>query len=463
MNREIADLALIGGKLVLPDGVRNGSVTIRDGLIEKIVFNADKTPTTRNVRDVGGAYVLPGLIDSHVHFRTPGLTHKETWESGSRAAVAGGVTTVIDMPNTAPYFADPRELSARISHAAGRSLVDFAFHLGVTSESIDSLEGVDPTVVPSVKVFLAGHHTAKHILREESDLDRLFRVAARNKLQLTLHAEDQATLDLLTVARGEPQTLGEHERTYARDAAVVSISRVIRLVERYGTQAHILHVSSADEVELLETAIQSGLPITFEITSHHLTFTTEDEQLGAFGKLRPALRTQRDRERLWQAILDGTAATIGSDHAPHTREEKSVVFADAPPGFPGVQELAPAFLSGLREVATHLGPDRHMQLLARLASEMPAKLFGLDDRKGSLVEGRDADVVVLSPTRPWHVSPATIYAHCGWSAYDGRTLFGAAMLTLRRGGVIYDGGTFGEPDGAWLKCRQRDGSRISGM
>ena len=452
MIHKLADLAILGGKLVLPDGVRHGAVTIRDGLIDRIVCHPDQPPMARTIRDVGGAYVLPGLMDSHVHFRSPGFTHKETWSSGSRAAAAGGVTTVIDMPNVIPHFADIRDLPGRIENVAGHSLVDFTFHLGVTPESIDALGGVDPSLVPSVKVFLAGHHTARHIIHEDSDLDRLFRVAARTGLILTLHAEDQATLDRLTSARGEPRTLGEHEQIYARAAALVSILRLMRLVERYGTRVHILHVSSAEEVELLVSAATLGLPMTFEVTSHHLTFTTADERLGTLGKLRPALRTRRDRERLWQAVLEGTVATIGSDHAPHTRAEKSVPFADAPPGFPGVQELAPAFLAGLREVAPQLGPDRHVQLLAQLASEMPAKLFGLSDRKGTLIAGRPADIVVLSPNRPWHVIPQTIHAHCGWSSYEGRTLFGAPTLTIRNGHIVYERGHFGEPDGRWLHC-----------
>ena len=456
MNDDIADLALIGGKLVLPDGVHEGCVTIRAGLIDDVIVGSASHPAAKEILSVGGAYVLPGLIDSHVHFRTPGLTHKETWEAGSRAAAAGGVTTVIDMPNTLPHYCDPRALPERLTQICGRSLVDFAFHLGVTSDSISLLEAVDPAVVPSVKVFMSGHHTARHVISEDEALALLFKIAARRKLQLTIHSEDQAILDLLSAQHNASETLADHEHTYARSAALVSTSRVIQLIERYGTKAHILHVSSSEEVDLLEAAGKSGLPITFEITSHHLTFSTEDEHLGSFGKLRPAIRHTSDRERLWQAILDGTAASIGSDHAPHTRAEKSVRFADAPPGLPGVQELAPAFLTGLRHVAPQLSGDQCVQLLTRLASKMPATLFGLDHRKGAIIKGHDADITLLSLNRSWSVNSDTIYAHCGWSAYQERTLTGVPMLTLRRGAVIYDDGQFGEPTGRLLECRHCD-------
>src|SRR5262245_30397458 len=177
-QREPAELALVGGKLVLPGGVRDGALTIRNGLIDQIVLSPEAPPPAQAVRDVGGAYVLPGLIDSHVHFRNPGMSHKERWFAASRAAVAGGVTTVIDMPNTAPYYSDPRDLPKRIAGVEGQSLVDFAFHLGVSADSVDRLEEANPAATPSVKVFLAGHHTARHIFREDADLERLFRVAA---------------------------------------------------------------------------------------------------------------------------------------------------------------------------------------------------------------------------------------------------------------------------------------------
>jgi len=306
--------------------------------------------------------------------------------------------------------------------------------------------------VPSVKAFLAGHHTAPHVIRAPGDLEHLFRVAARRGLLLTLHAEDQGVLDLLT-AGPEPRSLVEHERTFSRSAALVCLGRVLDLVTRHGTRTHVLHVSSEEEVDLLVAAAAAGLPITFEATGHHLMFTAaEAAPLGAFLKLRPAIRTERDRARLWRAILDGSVTTIGSDHAPHTRAEKNVPFAAAPPGLPGVQELMPALLTGLRLAAPSLDTDRQMLLLARLGAAAPARLFGLDQRKGSLRAGLDADLAVVSPGE-WRLARASIHSLCGWSGYEGRALRGAVRLTLRRGRVAYDRGRFGEPDGAWVGPR----------
>jgi dihydroorotase len=227
--------------------------------------------------------------------------------------------------------------------------VDFRFHLGVAGDDPSPLLEVGPREATSVKVFLAGHHTAPNVVRDPVALERVFRTAAEAGLRLLLHAEDDGVFALLDRWRGAPTCYAEYERHRPRSGAISAVARVLELVERHGTAVHVLHVSTAEEADLLTAAAHVGMPVTFELTPHHLSFTAADTQrLGARVRLSPAIREPADRSRLWQAVLDGHAATLGSDHAPHSRAEKLRPPADAPPGLPGVQEMATVVHTGLR-------------------------------------------------------------------------------------------------------------------
>ncbi|TCO56076.1 dihydroorotase [Actinocrispum wychmicini] len=448
----VIDLAVLG-RVVTPDGARDGAVLVSGGRISAILPTA---PDGVRVIDARGRYVLPGLIDSHVHFRTPGLEHKEDWEHGSRAAVVGGVTTVIDMPNTVPPGLDEAALCAKADLVAGRSLVDFRFHLGADPQRPELLAEVDPSVATSAKVFMAGHHTAPTVVRDAEQLEKIFAHAAAGNVRLVLHAEDEAVFDLLDQWRGtDPQEYSDYERWRPRTGAISAVAQVLALVRRHGTKTHILHVSTAEEADLLAAAHATGLPVTFEVTGHHLSFIDRDTlRGGARTRLSPAIRGQADQDRLWTALYSGEAATVGSDHAPHTRTEKTRPIADAPPGIPGVQELATAVWTGMRRRRPDEHPDVAAGRLARCLGAAPADLFGLPG-KGRLEPGADADLVVFDPDQRWMFSAEDVRSKCGWSAYEGWSMTGRVLTTIRAGEVLWDDErkTFGPATGRWLGTR----------
>jgi dihydroorotase len=447
----VPELVVSGRRLVTPYGVRPGHVLISGGRITAVT-GPGAAPAAAGHLDAGQHYVLPGLIDSHVHFRTPGLTHKEDWEHGSRAAVRGGVTTVLDMPNTVPPTLDPQALSDKARLVRGRSLVDFRFHIGVDPARPRLLADLDPSVATSAKVFMAGHHTAPTVVRDPAVLEQTFAAAAEAGLQLVLHAEDDGLFALLDAWWGEPAGYLDYERRRPRSGSIVAVAKVVELVRRHGTRAHILHLSSAEEADLVCAAQAAGHPVTFEVTGHHLSFTDEDtRRLGARTRLSPSIRSRADQDRLWRALAQGQLATLGSDHAPHTAREKTRSPAASPPGLPGVQELAVAVWTGMRRRWPEEDPDVAVTRLVRHLSQTPAELFRLPG-KGRIAPGADADLVFFAPDTPWMFSAHDVESKCGWSAYEGWTFAGRVERTLRAGRTVWDAssGTFGGYDGRLL-------------
>ncbi|MFC8370547.1 dihydroorotase family protein [Streptomyces sp. CB02400] len=444
------ELVVSGRRLVTPQGVRPGHVCVTGGRITAVT-DTDPGPAATRL-DAGEHYVLPGLIDSHVHFRTPGLTHKEDWEHGSRAAVRGGVTTVMDMPNTVPPTLTPETASAKAALVDGHSLVDYRFHLGLDPDRPELLADLDARVATSVKIFMAGHHTAPTVVRDPDQLEKAFAAAAQGGVQLVLHAEDDGLFALLDSWWGEPGSYLEYEARRPRTGGIVAVAKVLELVRRHGTRAHILHLSSAEEADLVCAARAAGLPVTFEVTGHHLSFTDKDtRRLGARTRLSPSIRGTGDQDRLWRALRDGQVATLGSDHAPHTVEEKTRGVAQSPPGLPGVQELAVAVWTGMRRRWPEEHPDVAAVRLVRHLSARPAELFRLPG-KGRLEAGADADLVFLAPDVPWMLSAGDVESKCGWSAYEGWTFTGRIERTLRAGRTVWDAstGSYGAHDGRLL-------------
>lgn len=448
-----ADLVVLGKKLVTPEGVRPGHLLISGGRIAQISDCAAPLPSGVPRVDAGDHYVLPGLIDSHVHFRTPGLTHKEDWEHGSRAAVAGGITTVIDMPNTVPPALTMDAVREKADLVRGHSLVDYRFHIGVDPERPELLLDLDPAVAVSAKLFMAAHHTAPIVVRDPEQLEKAFAAAAQGGVQLVLHAEDGGLFSLLDDWWGEPEHYLDYDARRPRSGGIAAVANVLGLVRRHGTKAHILHLSSAEEADLVSAARAAGLPVSFEVTAHHLSFTSTDaRRLGARIRLAPAIRGQADQDRLWEALRAGQATTIGSDHAPHTTAEKARSVSQSPPGLPGVQELAVATWTGMRRRWPREDPDIAISRLAQYLSASPAQLFGLS-RKGGLTPGKDADLVFFAPDDTWMLSASDVLSKCGWSAYEGWTMTGRVVRTMRRGAVVFTAGSaaFGSYDGEWVR------------
>lgn len=454
MGRLSEDLVVRGGRVVTPDGVREADVAVSGGRITDVLPARSGAAALDDV-DARGLYVLPGLIDSHVHFRTPGLTHKEDWPHASRAAVAGGVTTVLDMPNTDPPTFSPDAARAKDAEISGTSLVDYRFHAGVDPDDVDNVRAFAPFEATSAKAFLTGHHTAPHVLRDPQRLDALFRAGAECGLRLVFHAEDDAVFSLLDGWLGEPRAHGDYERHRPRSGGIVAVARLIELCREHGTAVHVLHVSGKEEADLLTAAGAAGLPVTWEVLGHHLSFTAADtEHAGSRIRLSPSIRDDADRERLWDAVLDGEVTTVGSDHAPHPLTEKERAAPDAPPGLPGVQELFSGLFTGLRRRRPDTGDGELLRIVARVLASGPARLFGLDHRKGGVVPGRDADLVLVDPARRWSLDAGEVQALCGWSAYEGRQFTGRVERTFRRGATVFrrteSGPEFGTPDGRWL-------------
>lgn len=448
-----ADLAVTARKLVTPTGVRAGTVLIADGRILAVRDAQAAPPPGVPVLDAGDAYVLPGLIDSHVHFRTPGLTHKEDWEHGSRAAVAGGVTTVLDMPNTVPPTLTADDVRAKAELVRGHSLVDHRFHIGADPDRPEALAELDPAVATSAKIFMAGHYTAPTVFRDPAQLEKAFIAAAEGGVQVVLHAEDGELFALLDQWWGTPDSYLDYEARRPRTGGIAAVAKVLELVRRHHTKAHILHLSSREEADLVCAARAAGLPVSFEVTGHHLSFTdTDTRRLGARTRLSPSIRAQHDQDRLWQALVAGHADTIGSDHAPHTVEEKTRTVQESPPGLPGVQELAVAVWTGMRRRLPEEHPDVAVTRLVRHLSERPAELFGLPG-KGRIRPGADADLVFFAPDDTWMLSARDVRAKCGWSAYEGWTMTGRISRTIRRGETVWDAdsGTFGSYEGRWIR------------
>jgi dihydroorotase len=443
----------------LPKQIMLGSLAIRQGRICCLGTDLSPNSSTDHTINGDGLFALPGLVDSHVHCRWPGLTQKERWEDATRAALAGGVTCLLDMPNTQPPTTTAERLRAKAAYVRGRAYSDYGFYLGVEASDHDAsrlsaaLATLQPGEAAGVKIFLAGHHTASEVIRDAAALASIFRVMAKARLPLCIHAEDQATFDHLDSSARPPRTLAEYERLRPRAAALIALRRIIELISIYETSVHILHVSTDEELELLCAARQAGLPLTFECCPQHLLLSLEDERhtdQPTRLKLSPALRTPGDQAALWRAIIGGDVPMLGSDHAPHSLAEKSRAFPDAPPGMPQVQELLPAILTGLAQWGTHLSIGARLQLVAQLLADAPAQRFGLGGKKGRLEPGYDADLVLLQPQRPWRITREQLFSACRWSVYEGRQLIGSPEITILHGKVVYQHGVFNDqPTGQW--------------
>jgi len=409
-------------------------VLVRGGVIERVAEEGIGGAGNVAEVDAKGHHLLPGAIDDQVHFREPGLTHKEDIAHGSAAAAAGGITSFMEMPNTVPNTLNRELLEAKYARAAETSVVNWSFYMGVANDNLDEALRADPRTVCGLKAFL-GSSTGNMLVDAPATLEQLFR---RAHLLLAVHAEDEATIRAnmrAAVERwGEDIPLEEHPRIRNAEACFRSSSAAVALAKEHGTRLHVLHISTAREVALFDPGPLEGKRITAEACVHHLWFTDADYAgKGAAIKWNPAVKTAADREAVRRAVREGRIDVLATDHAPHTLEEKSLPYAKCPSGGPLVQHALVALLE-----LVHEGVFTLEEVVEKMC-HAPARLFSVD-RRGYVREGCHADLVLVDLDAPWTVTKDNLLYKCGWSPFEGQRFRARVLKTWVNGVLAYSDG-----------------------
>jgi dihydroorotase len=418
---ETFDLVFKGGTLANHAGEGLTDIGVRDGRIAAIGDIAEGI--AGETIDVTGLHILPGVIDSQVHFREPGLEHKEDLASGSRSAVLGGVTAVFEMPNTKPATTSADALADKVVRAHGRMHCDFAFFVGATRENVDALPELERLPgAAGIKVFM-GSSTGDLLVDDEPTLARILAKISR---RAAFHAEDEARLKarLSLQRQGDPSSHSEWRDT---EAALLATTRLLRLASQAGKRVHVLHVSTAEEMELLARHKDIA---TVEVTPQHLTFAAPEiyEELGTLAQMNPPLRDARHRERLWWGLDQGVVDVLGSDHAPHTLDEKAKSYPATPSGMPGVQTLVPVMLD-------HVNSGRlSLVRFVDLTSAGPQRIFGIAG-KGRIALGYDADLTIVDLRCERVIENDWVGSKAGWTSFAGRKVKGWPLGTVVRGKI----------------------------
>ena len=412
-----------------------GDLLVENGIIKKI--DSSITINSMTVIDASGKYLIPGLIDDQVHFREPGLTHKATIGSESRAAVAGGITTFIEMPNTVPQATNQQLLQDKFNIAEKTSFANYSFMFGGTNDNLEELLKTDPKTVAGIKLFL-GSSTGNMLVDNLEVLEKIF---SSTKLIISVHCEDEETIKKNTAEHkaqyGEHIPIELHPVIRSEEACYLSSSRAIELAKKTGARLHVFHVSTAKETTLFRNDIPlEEKQITSEVCVHHLWFSDQDyKEKGTHIKWNPAVKTAADRQGLWKALLDDRLDIIATDHAPHTLEEKSNSYLKAPSGGPLVQHALLALLEKVSEKVISI------EKLVEKACHNPAIIFQIENR-GFIREGYYADLVLIDLKAPQTVCKENILYKCGWSPFEGTTFSSSVTHTFVNGVLIYHEGVF---------------------
>jgi dihydroorotase len=425
------DLVLKGGTIVNQDGSHMTDIGVSNGRIAAL-GNLGQTSAGR-VIDARGLHILPGVIDTQVHFREPGLTHKEDLETGSRAAVLGGVTGVFEMPNTNPQTTTPQALAAKVAAGHHRMHCDFAFWVGGTYENVGDVAELERLPgAAGIKVFM-GSSTGSLLVADDAGVTEILK---RTKRRAAFHSEDEERLKARMHLRrkGDPSS---HPEWRDVETAMSCTRRLIAIARKTGACIHVLHISTADEIAYLQDFKDIA---SCEATPHHLTLVAPDcyNRLGAYAQMNPPVRDEPHRKGIWAGIANGTVDVLGSDHAPHTREEKDHVYPDTHSGMTGVQTLVPIMLD-------HVNAGRlTLERFVDLTSHGPNRLFGIAG-KGRIAAGYDADFTIVDMQRRQTISNDWIASRCGWTPYDGVSVNGWPIGTMVRGHVVMWDGEITEP------------------
>ena len=409
----------INGKLEQTD------IAINNGKIEKI---GKLSLNSSKVFDATDKIVLPGIIDTQVHFREPGSTDREDLESGSRAAVLGGVTSVFEMPNTNPPTSNLIEFNKKLDLAKNRMHCNYAFYFGATPENVDQLaklKGLEGCC--GVKLF-AGSSTGKLLVDKEKDIEK---VISNSDRIVSIHSEDEEILNLRKkfIKEGDVHS---HPEWRNAECAMSSTRRVVKIAERYNKQIHVLHVTTKEEVDFLAMHKKN---VTFEITPQHLTLYAPDcyDKLGSFAQMNPPIRKKEHYDRLWVAVKNSVVDVLGSDHAPHSKEDKNKKYPASPSGMPGVQTILPIMLD-------HINNEKlSLDQLVKLMCENPCKIFGIK-KKGYLKEGYDADLTIIDMNKNVTIKNEMIASKCGWTPFDNYKVKGFPVATIVNGSIVMKDG-----------------------
>ena len=416
------DLVLKGGSVATPGGIAVTDVAVKDGKIAGI--GAFEASQAGEVFEAHGLHVLPGVIDSQVHFREPGLEWKEDLESGSRSAALGGVTAVFEMPNTDPSTTSPEMMEDKLARAKGRMHVDHAFYAGATHDNTDLLPIMERMPgVCGVKVFM-GASTGQLLVEDDEGVERVLNAISR---RAAFHSEDEYRLaERRKLARQGDWT--SHYEVRDAEAAISSTRRLLRLARKTGKRIHVLHVTTGEEMEMLAEAKDIA---TCEVTPQHLTLVGPEDyvRLKGYAQMNPPIRDAHHRAALWRAVNQGIPDVLGSDHAPHTKEEKSRPYPASPSGMPGVQTLVPVML-------THVAEGKlSLERFIELTSAGPQRVFGIAG-KGRIAQGYDADFTVVDLHARKVITHEWSASRCGWTPFDGMEAKSWPIATFVRGVLV---------------------------
>ena len=431
----MAIILIKNAKIVNEGLIFEGDVLIENEFISKIDKNIEVYDAYCQVIDAKGSFLLPGMIDDQVHFREPGLTHKGDIESESKAAIAGGITSFIEQPNTVPNAVTQEVLEKKYQIAAQKSFANYSFMMGGTNTNLEEILKTNPRNVAGIKLFL-GSSTGNMLVDDEVALEKIF---SSTKMLIAVHCEDETTiknnLEQYKKEFGDEIPVTKHHLIRSEEACYISSSKAIALAKKTGARLHVFHLSTAKEMELFTNEIPlKDKMITAEVCVHHLWFSDKDyETKGNFIKWNPAIKTENDKKALWKALLNDTIDVIATDHAPHTFDEKSQAYLNAPAGGPLVQHALVALME------KYIEGEISIEKIVEKTAHNPAILFKIENR-GYIKEGYYADLVLINPSNSWTVTKENILYKCGWSPFEGITFKSKISHTFVNGILVYEDG-----------------------
>jgi len=429
---------LIKNAQIVNEGkIYKSDVLIEDKIIKEIA--AEITIEAEQIIDAKGLCLLPGVIDDQVHFREPGLTHKATIYTESKAAVAGGITSFMEMPNTNPQALTQELLEGKYQIASETSIANYSFFMGVSNDNLEEVLKTDPKTVGAIKIFM-GSSTGNMLVDNKSVLEEIF---SKSPMLIAVHCEDEQTIQKNTIKAkkkfGEDVPIAEHPNIRSAEACYKSSSMAVELAKKHNTRLHVFHLSTEKEISLFDNTLPlAEKQITAEVCIHHLWFSDRDyDEKGVLIKWNPAVKKESDKNALFQALLDGKLDVIASDHAPHTLEEKSNTYFKAPSGGPLVQHALPAMLAFANQ------GEISLEKVVEKMCHNPAICFRVKNR-GFIREGYFADLVLVDLNKPWEVNKDNILYKCGWSPFEGETFNAQITHTFINGHIAYKYGDFDE-------------------